>query len=159
MPLADDGDIVRGLGFVTLYSAYLEETVDECVSVFLAADPSPDDRMNRQPISEKIRYCQRRLQAHEPLPDELRYLPGALDRTRVVLERRHDVVHGRIYAIPGAGDVRRSGRQGVPERQVTSAELYGLANDIFAAQDPLMHASTFRLPRFLLKLKSSDAPA
>ena len=28
MALESDGDVVRGLGFVTLYAAYLEEEVD-----------------------------------------------------------------------------------------------------------------------------------
>ena len=41
MALVDDGDVIRGLGFVTLYAAYLEEAVDECVDVLLAADPEP----------------------------------------------------------------------------------------------------------------------
>lgn len=151
MPIADDGDIVRGLGFVTLYSSYLEEAVEECVAVLVAADQSAGGRNNRQPISEKIRFCQRRLEALAPLSGELQNLPKSLQQIRALFEARHDVVHGRIYAVPGAGDIRHSGRQGVPERQVTSAELYQLANAIFAAQNPLMHASMFALPRFLSK--------
>ena len=63
VPLADDGDIVRGLGFVALYSGYLEEAVDECIAVLQAVDPEANHRIGRQPISEKIRYCKRRLDA------------------------------------------------------------------------------------------------
>lgn len=33
MPINDDGDIVRGLGFVTLYAAYMEEAIDQCRQV------------------------------------------------------------------------------------------------------------------------------
>lgn len=29
MTLVDDGDLIRGLGYVALYSAYLEEAIDE----------------------------------------------------------------------------------------------------------------------------------
>ena len=113
VPLADDGDLVRGLGFVALYSAYLEEAVDECVEVLLAGDPCPDDRVHRQPASDKIRYCRKRLEGLAPLSDELTALPPTLDYVKELFERRHDVVHGRIYAVPGAGDVRSSGRRGV----------------------------------------------
>jgi len=158
MPLADDGDIVRALGFVTLYAAYIEEAVDDCVSVLNTADVEVDERLFRQPISEKIRYCQRRLRGLVPLTDELEYLPGALDYTRKLLEARHDVVHGRLYAGVNGQDIRRSGRQGVPDRQVTSGELYELANALFDARGPLLHASEFRLQRLLKRPPPDAAP-
>lgn len=159
MPLVNDGDIVRALGYVTLYSAYVEEAIDDCVEVLLAADPAVDVRIRRQPASEKIRYCGRQLESYGEIPTELRYLLGALEHIRRLLERRHDVVHGRIYGgVPGQGDVRRSGRQGIPDRQVTSEELYALANDLFEAQAPLQHASMFRLPRFIARGRGANAP-
>jgi hypothetical protein len=158
MPIADDGDIVRALGFVTLYAAYVEEAVDDCVSVLITTDRDVDERLFRQPISEKIRYCQRRLRALAPLTAELQYLPDALDYTRRLLEERHDVVHGRLYAGVDGQDIRRSGRQGVPDRQVTSGELYDLANALFDARNPLLHASQFQLQR-LLNRRPSDAAA
>ena len=158
MPIADDGDLVRGLGFVTLYSAYLEEAIDECVAVLLAADPDPDERIHRQPTSEKIRYCKGQLRSLAPLPAELTQLPAVLDHARELFERRHDVVHGRIYAVPSAGDVRKSGRRGVPDRSVTSAELYALANEIDVVPNHLMHASMFALPRLIETRRANPPP-
>lgn len=149
--LADDGDVIKGLGFVALYTAYLEESVDECVDVLLAADPEPDDRMHRRPTSEKVRYSQRQLERLAPLPAELSQLPAVLAYVIELLEQRNQLVHGRIYAEYGAPDRLRSGRRGVPDREVTSAELYELANTIFEIRTPLMHASMFALPRLNAK--------
>ncbi len=36
MPLQNDGDVVRGLGFVALYAAYLEEQVDNLLLIDLS---------------------------------------------------------------------------------------------------------------------------
>jgi hypothetical protein len=147
--LVDDDDVIRGLGFVTLYAAYVEEAVDECVEVLLAADPDHGDRIHRQPTSEKLKYCRRRLNELSPVPDELRHFPEVLDCIRELLERRHEVVHGHIYAEYGAPDQLRSGRRGVPDRPITSAELYELANEMHEVRNPLLHASMFALPRLI----------
>jgi hypothetical protein len=32
MALVDDGDLIRRLGYISLYSAYLEEVIDEVFS-------------------------------------------------------------------------------------------------------------------------------
>ena len=54
--VADDGDLVRGLGFVTMYSAWLEEEVDELLR---ALDPIEqfDDATQRWPISRKLDHA------------------------------------------------------------------------------------------------------
>jgi hypothetical protein len=157
MALADDGDVIRGLGFVALYAAYLEEAVDGCVEVLLAADPQPDDSIHRQPISKKTRYCRRRLDELAPLSDELARLPDALDYVADLFEHRNEVVHGRIYAEYGRPDQLRSGRRGVPDRDITSTELYELANEIKAAPGLLMHASVFALPRLIARRNSTPS--
>jgi hypothetical protein len=127
--LGNDGDVIRGLGFVTLYAAYLEEAIDQCVELLLSTGPNPDNRILRRQASEKLRYCKRRLDELAPLPDELLRFPEVLIGVRELLERRHEYVHGRIYAQYGAEDQLRSGRRGVPDRPITSAELYDLANE------------------------------
>lgn len=149
MPLNDDGDVIRGLGFVALYAAYMEEAVDECVEVLLRTDPTPDERIRRRPTSVKVEYCRAKLQALAPLSLELARFPDVLDFVAQLLERRNEAIHGRIYGQYGAPDQLRSGRVGVPDREITSAELYDLANELFEVLTPLMHASTFALARFL----------
>ena len=40
----DDGDIIRGLGFVTLYSAYLEEHIDALLSLLGPVEKFGEDK-------------------------------------------------------------------------------------------------------------------
>lgn len=96
MPIADDGDIVRGLGFVALYAAYMEEAIDECATVLLEHDPAPPESLGRRPISQKVQYAQERLAQHEQLPDDLSHFPRLLDYIADLLDRRNEVIHGRI---------------------------------------------------------------
>jgi hypothetical protein len=147
MALVDDGDLIRGLGFVALYAAYLEEAVDECLAVVAAHYDECNDRLYRRPASQKIEYIQRQLTKLEPLSTELAALPEILQAIAQLLEQRNLVIHGRVYAVPNIGDVRISGRPGAPETPATSVELYALANDLYSARSPLLHASMFSLHR------------
>ena len=54
--LNDDGDIVRGLGFVALYAAYLEEQVDNLLEALDRVE-SYDSVKQRWPISRKIKHA------------------------------------------------------------------------------------------------------
>ena len=147
MGLIDDGDLIRGLGFVALYAAYLEEAVDECISVVAARDSQADHKLYRRTTREKIEYLKRQLQRLAPLSTELARFPDSLEKIGDLLERRNLIIHGRVYAVPGVGDVRISGRPGVPETPATSAEIYVLANHLYSARNPLLHASMFSLYR------------
>ena len=147
MALTDDGDLIRGLGFVALYAAYLEEAVDECLEVVLAQDAERDEGLYRRPTSQKIEYIHKQLRELEPLSEELERFLQVLPEICELLEKRNFVIHGRVYAVPNVGDVRLSGRRGVPEQPANSAELYALANDLFSARNPLLHALKFSLNR------------
>jgi hypothetical protein len=148
MHLNDDGDMIRGLGFVALNAAYIEEKIDECLELFISIGMS-DKSMRRTQVSSKLKELKRLLAAFTPFPQELDYLPDHLESVRELLERRNEMIHGRIYVDPALGDVRRSGRVGVPDTAATSLELYNLANELASAIDPLAHASVFRLRRLL----------
>ena len=78
MALIDDGDLIRGLGFVALYAAYLEEAVDECLSVVAARDPESDHKLFRRPTSQKIEYIKQQLKMRAPLSEELTKFPTIL---------------------------------------------------------------------------------
>jgi hypothetical protein len=65
-----------------------------------------------------------------------------------LLERRNEVIHGRIYgSLQGEQDELRPSRPTGSARPITSAELYDLANEMFATLGALNHASTFAIPR------------
>ena len=85
MPIVDNGDIVRGLGFTTLYAAYMEEAIDECRVALMKRDPAPPKGIEKWPISRRVAYVQERLSQFLPLPQELAGLPGHLDYVSEVL--------------------------------------------------------------------------
>jgi hypothetical protein len=150
-----DGDTVRGLGFVTLYSSYAEEEVDGLLERLARLEPF-DDAKRRWPISRKLRHAAElvaRLRS-----DELRDLEKALAAGPDLFERRNEVVHGRIYGGFDRGDTLRSGRPGVPDRPIEADELYDLAN-AFANYKGWIYAPTiFRLPRALARYLEAAAP-
>ena len=140
----DDGDLVRGLGFVTMYSAWLEEDVDEILRVLDAVEQF-DAQRQRWPVSRKLDHAAeivRRLGSAE-----LVELPGALDHAKNLFERRNAVVHGRIYAGHNKIDYVESGRAGVATRPVDSSELYALANEFFNYRGHFIGPLIFRVPR------------
>ena len=147
MSLIDDGDLIRGLGFVVLYAAYLEEAIDECLMVVADHDAEYDQRINYRSTKQKIKYIKGQLLKLEPLPNELMNFPEVLSGADCLLEMRNLMIHGRIYATHNKGDIRISGRQNVPETPANSPELYALANELYSACSPLQSASTFSLPR------------
>lgn len=150
MPLQDDNDIVRGLGFVTLYAAYVEEGIDDCAAVVLAAEPDPPKRFDRLSVGERIRYLQERLASRGALPRDLLRLRELLIYVADLFERRNEVLRERIFSI--AHRLPRSAVAREPDaaaaEPITSAELYALADELFTTLGPLHHASANALPRW-----------
>lgn len=149
--IADDGDVVRGLGFVALYSAYLEEAIDQVVEALSYHHVFSDPDLARAPASRKLHFCKASIRTLIPTNPEMNDLDQALDHAGQLLEERNVVIHGRLYARYGAPDVRRAGRPGVPDQEAISAELYALANRLFDATRPLMSGSMFSIHRAFAK--------
>lgn len=147
MTIRDDGDIIRGIGFVALYAAYLEESIDACVDSLKAMDTAPNKGLAKWPASRKLDYCTEQLDKLDTGNPEIENLRIALGVAVDLLEHRNDVLHGRIYAQYGQPDVRKSGRIGVPDRTINSEELYQLANTLFETCNPIMHGAQFAIPR------------
>ena len=135
-----DGDIVRALGFVALYAAYVEESVDVVMERLSLVDEITD-KQRRWPISSKIDWCKDILTSLNS--DELRELISVLDQTKEVLEKRNEVIHGRIYAGNERSDNLKSGRPGVLEREVTADELYDLAENLLEVQAAVPNINSF----------------
>lgn len=142
--LQDDGDLVRALGFVSMYAAWLEEDVDDLLRELHKIEAF-DNTVQRWPISRKLRHAAaivRRLDS-----DEVRELPNHLEEASELFERRNEVIHGRIYAGPNQRDYLQSGRPDVPTREINSAEVYQLANEIWGYRGAFTGPPIFRLPR------------
>ena len=144
MPLADDGDIVRGLGFVTMYAAWVEEDVDDLLRMMQSIEPF-EEKKQRWPVSRKLEHAAkivRRLNS-----DELENLPEALEGAVALFERRNEYVHGRIYAGHDRVDYIKGGRPNAPTIPITSEELYALANELWNYRGHFIGPQLFRLPR------------
>jgi hypothetical protein len=118
--LQDDGDIIRGLGFVALYAAYLEEHIDNLLQML---DPVwPYDQKKKRSISEKIKHARKvvkRLDGQK-FSDLVKDLGTCIG----LFEDRNEIIHGRIYGVTfNRPDSLRSGRSNIPDREVTSEEL------------------------------------
>jgi len=146
MPLQSDGDVVRGLGFVTLYASYAEEEVDGLLEQLNELDAF-DEAKRRWPISRKLRHALDLLRSLESR--ELLDLERALEAGPELFNWRNEVVHGRIYGGFDRGDTLRSGRAGVPDRLIEAGELYELANQFMSYKGAIYGPTVFRLRRAL----------
>ena len=139
-----DNDIVKALGFVALYAAYVEESVD-VVMDRLSLTKEITDKERRWPTSRKINWCIEVLESLES--EELNELITLLNETKDVLEERNEVIHGRIYAGNERSDNLKSGRPGMPEREVSADELYDLAEELFSLQAAVPNINSFATMR------------
>jgi len=147
-----DNDIVRALGFVALYAAYVEEGVD-VVMERLGLVKKITDKERKWPISRKINWC---IDVIEALKNsELAQLVSLLSETKRILEERNEVIHGRIYAGNERSDNLKSGRPGVPEREVTADELYDLAEELFKLQAAVPNINMFATMRAIAENNSA----
>jgi len=148
MPLRDDGDPIKGIGYVAIYAASLEADIDECLKL-LPTGVDMDAALRWQ-TSRKLRFIRDWALTLDRMPDELSYFPEHLERVGNLMEERNHVIHGRLLANLETGElVRESGRPGVPNVQITSGDMYELANELFAAMDGMKQAWVFRIPRVL----------
>jgi hypothetical protein len=148
VPVADDGDIVRGLGFVTMYAAWVEEDVDDLLRMLEPIEPF-DEKKQRWQISRKLEHAAMLIRALKS--DELNGLPEALEGAVALFDRRNEFVHGRIYAGQDRTDYIKGGRPNSPTNAITSAELYALANQILGYRGHFIGPQLFRLPRAVEK--------
>lgn len=152
--LNNDGDIIRGLGFVALHSAYLEEQIDNLLFMLSSAEEFTEEEQ-RWPVSRKIKKAKKITAEFEF--DGRDNLVAVLDEARVAFEKRNEIVHGRIYGNFDRPDTLKSGRPNTPEREISSTELYELANHFSDLQGEVYRPMIFKIPRALAG--NSDAKA
>lgn len=124
--LEDDEDIVRALGYVTLYSSYLEEQIEMLVVML-----EPVEKYSKGwQISDKILHAKRAIRKLEA--PEFDGLVEDLSTCGELFLERNELIHGRIYSGMGRPDTLKSSRTGVSAREVSSGDLYQLANELWA---------------------------
>ncbi len=144
MPLHRDSDIVRGLGFVALYAAYLEEQIDNLLYMLNPIEQFPEIEQRWQ-TSRKIEKAKRLVSRLEF--EHCDALLAALDSAKRLFDSRNEVIHGRIYSNFDRHETLKSGRPNTPDRVVNPAELYDLADDFDAIRLELHRSMIFQIPR------------
>jgi len=152
--LDDDGDIVRGLGFVSMYSAWVEEDVDDILRLLEPVEPF-DEKKQRWQISRKLNHAAKLVRCLNSL--EVDELPEALEAGISIFEERNQVIHGRIYAGHDKKEYVKPGRPHMKTRLITSAELYQLANEFQNYRGNLIGPQIFRLPRAIAKFTNGSS--
>lgn len=148
--IKDDGDIVRGLGFVVMNSAHLEGWIDELL-FHLNPIEEYTEKQQRWFISRKIKKIKGILsKTDEPFAKEI---CDDLDLCSEHFEWRNELVHGRIYAPEYHEDNLKSSRPNIPDRKADSKELYTLANNLNELSSRVYRPTIFKLPRLIEKLK------
>ena len=142
--LKDDGDIVHGIGFVALYSAYLEEQIDNLLVLLSPVEEFGEDKQRWQ-ISRKIKHAKEVLKSidFEGRED----LVANLSTCKELFEDRNEFVHGRIYGNFDRPDILKSGRPNTPDREVNSIELYELANECHDFITAIYRPTIIKIPR------------
>lgn len=146
MPLQRDNDVVRGLGFVALYAAYLEEQIDCLLFMLQHIEQFPESEQRWQ-TSRKIEKAKRLIRGLKFEYQDA--LLADLDAFIQPLDCRNEVIHGRIYASFDRPDTLKSGRPNIVDQIVTSVELYDLADKLAEARLALIRSMTFQIPRSL----------
>lgn len=149
--LEDDGDVVRALGFVSLYGAYLEEQIEEVIYLLDAVRPYSKGWQ----VSDKIVHARKaiRILGEAEFSDLLADLNTCLE----IFQDRNALLHGRIYGGLDAPDTLTSNRPDVPDREISSAELYQLANEMDNFRIALYRPMILTLPRAVAKYAESSA--
>jgi hypothetical protein len=146
--IENDGDIIRGLGFVTLYSAYLEEQIDNLLEMLNTIE-AYDSKKQRWKISIKIKHAKEIIDRLDG--DGISEFGADLITSLELFEERNEVVHGRIYGGFDRPDTLKSGRSNVPDRNIFPEELYDLANEFHEFSNAIYAAMVFKLPRVIGK--------
>ncbi len=151
--IKDDGDIVRGLGFVVMNSAHLEGWVNELL-FHLDSIEEYTEKQQRWSISKKIKKIKNILtKIDDPLAKEI---CEDIDLCSEHFEWRNEVVHGRIYSPEYHEDNLYSLRPNVPNRKADSKELYTLANNLDELSARIYRPTIFKLSRLIEKMKQQD---
>ncbi len=138
---AYEGDLVRPLGFVTLYFSYAEGQLDEVLNALTQISTSSVSKPLGfgHKIGEAVRLVE-----HIGV-DRLAGLASTLGEARPLVEARNELIHGQLFN--GGRLVSRTGT-----RQVTSQEIANLAESIFSWKEQLWE----RYCRELLPLVSQS---
>ena len=148
--LQDDGDIVRAMGYVALYSSYLEEQIENMVSmlsVLLRYEKGPQ-------VSDKIRHAKKALRSLGAA--DFANLIADLGTCAELLRDRNKYMHRQIYSGLGRPDTLKSTDPNIVDEVVLPSQLYQLANELSDFRQAVYRPMIFQIPKAIQNATASD---
>ncbi|WP_049721912.1 hypothetical protein [Gilvimarinus polysaccharolyticus] len=138
--MRDGDDVVKSVGYLTLYGAYLEEQIE----LLLYSIESLSPYKGGFQISSKIDHARKFFERQTK--NDFRSIISDLKLCKEIFEDRNVIVHGRVYAKSGCLDILKSSRPKVEEREISSAEINILVNEMERFKNSIQSYTCFRLP-------------
>lgn len=154
MPLHDTGDIVRAVGFVAIYGAYLEDRIAGLIDI---CNGKIELRKNiyRLSATDQTRHLLDALMREFNNVDDYsskmqdsQQVSSVLNEVDGYLKDRHVVIHSTLISKSGGEVIMRSNRRSGIKEQVTSKEVIDLANNLFELQSQV-NGLKFSLQRLI----------
>ena len=71
MSIKNDRDLIRAVGYVAIYSAYVEEAIEEIITEMQRLDATIEEKIFRQQISQQIKFIKKWCIDHQLLGGQL----------------------------------------------------------------------------------------
>jgi hypothetical protein len=145
MRLEDDGDIIKATGYVAIYAAYLEESIDECVEflIYLNGFSIKDaSKIRKEQTKCKLDFIEEQVLLLDYDSFEVTNYVKNLTQIYELLIERNNVIHCRIYALPVVGDTQISSKNNT-KKAIDSKYLYSLAGELFNSRDYFKNLTFF----------------
>jgi hypothetical protein len=146
MSLIDDNDPIRALGFITVYSAYAEQCIDDLLDLL------GEDSLKRAQATKKIRRLKEMADLFEWANDEGERFQSLLSEAEAIFDKRGEYIHNRYIGCSNGEIIMKPGRPDRLEEKVTSGTLYEFANFVFDMSSAF-NASKFWLSRAKKKIE------
>lgn len=150
-----DDDEVRAIGFVTIYSSYLESTIHELLVELSGVIEYSGNDFNwtiGRKIDEAIKRL-KKLNRSEGLA-----LIELLRNCKKVILKRNEVVHSKVLAKEYNDNNLISIRPGVAPREIDADEIYELAIAIDSLESGILRTLVFRIPAEVAAYVKENTP-
>lgn len=136
MTIFDDGDVIRGVGFVAVYSAYLEDEIAELIELTMNLTPLRKN-IHQLSLTDQAKHLRKALQklfkeTHHWNGKEAEQTQTAhtLKVVEKITPERNQAIHSQLISNQ-AGIITQKNRRLNTQGQIKSSDVYELANYIF----------------------------
>lgn len=136
MTIYDDDDIIRGVGFVAVYSAYLEDEVVKLIELTTHIMPLRKN-IHQLSLADQAKHLRKILkklfeQTNDWIDkkEEQTQTAHILKIVEKITLKRNQIIHSQLISNQ-AGIITQKSRRLKTENQIKSADVYELANYIF----------------------------